>query len=248
MDLGLKTACALGAWGVVIGLVQAAPLPPAAPARIKIVLAGDSTVAPGGGWGPGFAKLLRPGVECVNLARGGRSSKSFRDEGHWKTVLEQKPDYVLIQFGHNDQPGKGPERETDPQTTYAANLARFVDEALIIGAKPILVTSLTRRRFTPEGRIKSDLVPYVEAVKRVAAQKKVPLLDLHARSIEQLEKMGPEAAAALDRPGGDPAKPDRTHLSERGSDLTAQLVAEELKRVVPELRRFVIDASARRGR
>ncbi|MDQ3813255.1 MAG: pectate lyase, partial [Armatimonadota bacterium] len=185
-------------------------------AKVRIVLVGDSTVAPNGGWGPAFAKSFGPQAEVINLAAGGRSSKSFRDEGRWQKALEQKPDYILIQFGHNDQPGKGPERETDPNTTYYENMARYVDEARAIGAKPILVTSLTRRHFTPAGQIKSDLVPYVEAVTKVAADKNVPLLDLHARSIEQLNTIGPQAAAEYDRPGDDPTKPDRTHLSEKG--------------------------------
>src|SRR5262245_53118657 len=93
-----------------------------APASERIVLVGDSTVASQSGWGDAFSKLLAPGVECSNMALGGRSSKSYRDEGHWKKALEAKPTWVLIQFGHNDQPGKGPKRETDPKTTFRQNL------------------------------------------------------------------------------------------------------------------------------
>src|SRR5215213_9421876 len=100
---------------------------PAAAAKVKIVLVGDSTVAPNGGWGPGFAKCLGPDAVCVNCAKGGRSSKSYTDEGWWQKALAERPDYVLVQFGHNDQPGKGPERETDPASTYPRNLARYVD-------------------------------------------------------------------------------------------------------------------------
>src|SRR4051794_34451826 len=96
-------------------------------AKVRIALVGDSTVAVNGGWGPGFAERVGPGAECLNMARGGRSSKSYRDEGLWKKVIEEKPDYILIQFGHNDQPGKGPERETAPETTYRQNMARYVD-------------------------------------------------------------------------------------------------------------------------
>src|SRR4051812_6974067 len=129
--------------------------------KVRIALVGDSTVAVNGGWGPGFAERVGPAVECLNLARGGRSSRSYRDEGLWKGVIERKPDYILIQFGHNDQPGKGPERETDPATTYRQNMARYVDEARAVGARPILVTSLTRRRFNEQGKIESDLGPYV---------------------------------------------------------------------------------------
>jgi lysophospholipase L1-like esterase len=201
-------------------------------AKVRIVLVGDSTVAVGGGWGPGFAERLGPDAECINLARGGRSSKSYRDEGFWKQALDQKPDYILIQFGHNDQPGKGPERETDPGTTYRANMARYVDEARAIGARPILVTSLTRRHFNKEGKIESNLGPYVEAVKQVAREKQVPLVDLHARSIEQLERIGPAASEAFDRKAN---PPDKTHLSPRGGEATSELVAEELRKVEPAL-------------
>src|ERR1700729_2045488 len=120
------------------------------PAAVKIVLVGDSTVNDQGGWGTGFRSSLSPEVQVANLALNGRSSKSFRDEGAWAPALAAKPDYILIQFGHNDSPGKGLERETDPQTTYRANLARYVDEARAAGAKPVLVTSIVRRVFQPD--------------------------------------------------------------------------------------------------
>src|SRR3954451_14965237 len=129
-------------WSVA-GLLLLAPVAQSADAPVKIALAGDSTVTDKSGWGLAFAKRFGPGAEVTNFAKGGQSSKSFRDQGNWKKLLEAKPDWVLIQFGHNDQPGKGPERETDPKTTYRENLARFVDEARAAGAKPILVTSLT---------------------------------------------------------------------------------------------------------
>src|ERR1035441_4427656 len=109
---------------------------------LKIVLVGDSTINDEGGWGPGFRDSFGPGVEEVNLALNGRSSKSFREEGHWTPALATKPDYILIQFGHNDVPGKGPDRETDPGTTYRENLARYVDEARAAGAIPVLITSI----------------------------------------------------------------------------------------------------------
>ena len=89
--------------------------PPAGPASadprtVHIVLVGDSTVTEGSGWGLGFRQLAGPAVTITNTAQNGRSSKSFRDEGHWGKALALKGDYYLIQFGHNDQPGKGPSR------------------------------------------------------------------------------------------------------------------------------------------
>src|SRR5262245_23887207 len=89
--------------------------------QLRIVLVGDSTVTDQSGWGAGFAKRIAPDAECINMARSGRSSKSYRDEGHWAKALALKPDYLLIQFGHNDQSGKGPARETAPETTFREN-------------------------------------------------------------------------------------------------------------------------------
>jgi lysophospholipase L1-like esterase len=202
--------------------------------KVCVVLVGDSTVAPKSGWGDAFGKLLGPKAECFNQALGGRSSKSFRDEGAWAKALALKPAWVLIQFGHNDQPGKGPARETDPDTTYAANLARYIDETRAAGAQPVIITSLTRRLFQ-RGHIVSTLTPYVEAAKRVAAEKKVPLVDLHTRSIEQVEKLGPNGMAEMEPAGKEPGTIDHTHLTPRGGEMVASLVAEELRKVAPEL-------------
>jgi pectinesterase len=209
----------------------------------KIVLVGDSTVQDSSGWGTGFKKMLAPEATCINWAKGGRSSKSFINEGHWKKALEEKPDYVLIQFGHNDQPGKGPDRETDPATTYPQWMSRYVDEARAAGAKPVLVTSLTRRNFDKDGKIRSDLGPYVEAVKKLAAEKKVPLIDLYGRSVELCNRIGLEGAKEFDaarklKPGEQPGR-DSTHLNEKGAEVMGKILAEELKKAVPELASFV---------
>ena len=223
---------------------------PAAPAfhpgKVRIVLVGDSTVTDNAGWGKGFANCLKDTAECINLAKGGRSSKSFIGEGSWRKALDLKPDYVLIQFGHNDQPGHG-DRETDPQTTYKQSMTQYVEEARAAGIKPVLVTSLSRREWKGE-RIVSRLQPWVDVVKTTAAEKSVPLIDLHARSIERYEQMGPEKVLEIS-PGknADPTsdnadttatskKPlDGTHLNEKGGEIFGAIVAEEIKRAVPEL-------------
>ncbi|MBS1788829.1 MAG: hypothetical protein JST85_13960 [Acidobacteria bacterium] len=200
----------------------------------RIVLVGDSTVTEGSGWGVGFREQCRAEVECINLARNGRSSRSYIAEGHWQKVLDQRPAYVLIQFGHNDQPGKGPERETDASTTYKDFLRRYVDEARAISAKPVLVTSLARRNFK-DGRIAPDiLTSYAAAARQVAAEKKIPLIDLSVLSIELLNKFGPTTAAEFDAKNQD-GSPDRTHLSRKGSATFGKLVAAELTKILPEL-------------
>lgn len=110
-----------GAVSLVLPILSAADV---APPATRIVLVGDSTVASRTGWGDSFANTLTPGVECLNMGRGGRSSKSYRDEGHWGKVIEAKPTWIFIQFGHNDQPGKGPTRETDARTSFRDKLSR----------------------------------------------------------------------------------------------------------------------------
>ena len=226
-----------------------------APLKERVVLVGDSTMASGSGWGDAFGKLLAPGVEFRNMAIKGRSSKSYRDEGAWQKVLDAKPSWVLIQFGHNDMPGKGPKLETDAKTTFRENLTRFVAEARAIGARPVLVTSLTRRNFNAEGKIvPSHLEPmtdskgktspdylndYVEATRAVATEEKVPLIDLNARSIEQLNELGPKAAIAFDAKSPNPPIPDKTHLSAKGAAETAKLVANEIRKNVPELAKLL---------
>ena len=206
-------------------------------AKIKIILVGDSTVTDSAGWGAGFKQLITDKVELINTAQGGRSSQSFRNEGRWTNALALKADYYLIQFGHNNEPGK-PGRSTD-MPTFVSNMVSYVEEARAIGAKPILVTPLTRRQWDKAnpGKIKSSLAPYVEEVKKIAAEKHVPLVDLHARSKVLCESLGKEKCLEFS-----PMKTvngtntvDNTHLNAQGSTMFARLVVEELGKVVPEL-------------
>lgn len=213
----------------------------AAETPIHIVLVGDSTVTDSAGWGKAFADRLLPAARCTNTARGGQSSKSFLDGGNWRKALSLHPTHMLIQFGHNDMPGKGPKRETDPKTSYRANLVHFVEEARAAGAKPILVTSIPRRNFK-DGKLIGELVPYVEAMRAVAVEKAVPLVDLYARSAEVLERQGPEATEAWG-PIGKDGKRDHTHLAPMGQDQTVTLLVAELKKAAPDLAPYLRNAS-----
>jgi len=209
--------------------------------KVRIALVGDSTMTDKSGWGSGFRRHVAENAALLNLSRGGRSSKSYTAEGHWADALRRHPTYILLQFGHNDMPGKGLDRETTIPV-FRANMARYVDEARAAGAKPILVTPLTRRYFAVDGRIHSDLGDYAEATRSVAAEKNVPLIDLQARSIELLDRLGPSISPSLG-----PLKPDgtldvtldKTHLNEAGSALFGALMAEEVRRVVPELAPYI---------
>jgi len=207
------------------------------PSMIRVVLVGDSTVAEQSGWGPGFGRLAKDGIEVVNLAANGRSSKSFIDEGLWSKALEARGRYYLIQFGHNDEPGKGPERETDPKTTYRAFMARYVDESRAIGATPVLVTSLVRRLYNADGTIKTTQTAYVETVRALAVEKHVALVDLHAISLADAENAGDDVWADLS-PRDDKGEVDRTHLNAKGSDVVGRMVADALRQSVPELAAF----------
>jgi lysophospholipase L1-like esterase len=168
----------------------------------KIVLVGDSTVAVNSGWGGAFcARRVTQNLACVNLGRGGRSTRTYRDEGSWALALKEMSSggfsrtYVLIQLGHNDQPGR-PERSTDLATEFPANLKRFVDEARAAGAIPVLVTPLIRRQFK-DGQVYDDLAPWAEAARRVATETRTPLVDLHALSRAAVQAMGPVEALTL---------------------------------------------------
>jgi lysophospholipase L1-like esterase len=160
---------------------------------------------------------------------------SFMKEGRWTNALALKGDYYLIQFGHNNQPGK-PGRSTD-MPTFISDMTRYVDDARAAGAKPVLVTPLTRRQWDKSGggKIKSSLTAYADEVKKIAADKKVPLVDLHTRSIELCEKLGREGCYAFSPLKGTNGI-DGTHLNAEGSLLFARLVVEELVRAVPELK------------
>ena len=169
---------------------------------IRIILVGDSTMAVRSGWGPGFSKDLVPEVTFLNMAKGGRSSGSYRAEGSWAKVIDVlqsnanfKTTYVLIQFGHNDQPGK-PGRSTNLTNEFPANIRQYVADVVSNGAKPVLITPLTRRSFK-DGQVRNDLLPWANATKKVAAEMGVPVLDLNADSVAAVQKMGPVEANTL---------------------------------------------------
>ena len=226
------------------------------PNRVRIILVGDSTMQPKSGYGPGFCADMTADVECVNAARGGRSSKSYRVEGLWDKIMEQlrqsadyKATYVLIQFGHNDQPGK-PERSTDLKTEFPANMKRYVEEVKSAGAIPVLVTPLTRRQWNKDGTFNRSLEPWAEATRQVAKETNATLLDLFAVSAAAVEKMGSDEAntfaqapppAPGETPPTDPNAPkfDYTHLGDKGSQYFGRMVADLLVKARPELKAYV---------
>ena len=218
--------------------------------KVRVDLIGDSTQTNNAGYGRGFCANLTAAVDCVNMSRGGASTKTFRSLGIWDRALATKPDYMVIQFGHNDMEKVDGVAENDRQVSmaeYEANLRRFVSEARAAGIKPVLCTPLTRRYFEGDGKIHSDLTKHSETMKRVAAEMKVPLIDLQTESIAYLDKVG-EAAGnklAITKKDNDGKTIfDKTHLDWAGSYVFGRMVAVDLGKVEPAIKPFVKPVAA----
>jgi lysophospholipase L1-like esterase len=210
--------------------------------KVKIDLIGDSTQTNNAGYGRGFCANLTAAVDCVNMAKGGASTKTFREGGLWQRSLETKPDYMLIQFGHNDEQSSPPLPRQTTMAEYEANLRRFVTEARAAGIKPVLVTPLTRRYFGADGKIHSDLTAHAETMKKVAAEMKVPVIDLQRDSIAYLNRVGEKAGDQLaitkkDKDGKTIF--DKTHLDWKGSYVFGRIVAVDMGKAVPALAKYV---------
>ena len=215
-------ACALLASGAPAQERERTDAPPLEP--YKIILVGDSTMAPHSGWGGAFcAHHVKSSVACLNTGRGGRSTRSYRQEGSWDIALAEAkvPGYrgtwVLIQFAHNDQSSK-PERWTDETTEFPANLRRFVEEVRAAGATPVLVTPLTRREFR-DGKLKNTLASWSDQIRAVAKAMDVPLVDLNALSAAQTQEMGAETATKLAQV---PPTPEELAAAKAGTTLKAR--------------------------
>ena len=214
-------------------------------AKVRVDLIGDSTQTNNAGYGRGFCANFTAAVDCVNMSRGGASTKTFRSLGLWDRSLATKPDYMVIQFGHNDMEKVDGVAENDRQVSmaeYEANLRRFVTEARAAGIKPILCTPLTRRYFGNDGKIHSDLTAHAATMKKVAAEMKVPLIDLQTESIAYLDKVG-EAEGnklAITKKDNDGKTIfDKTHLDWAGSYVFGRMVAVDLGKAAPELKGYV---------
>jgi pectinesterase len=214
---------------------------------ITIHLAGDSTMAqklvtrrPETGWGEALQQnfdLDRVRVE--NHARNGRSTRRFIEEGRWQRLLESvKPgDYVFIQFGHNDAAVDRPDRYTPPDD-YRRNLVDFVGAVRAKQANPVLFTPVMRRRFDANGAFQDAHGEYPGIVREVAAEHRVPLIDMHRTSRRVIEQHGVEGSKALflhlaagENPNYPDGLEDNTHFSPRGAELMARLAVDGIRQV-----------------
>lgn len=210
-----------------------------------VYIAGDSTAAhkldekrPETGWGEKIPLFFNDTVHFENRAVNGRSTKSFIAEGRLETIKKtiKKGDYLLIQFGHNDQKVEDPARGTAPFGDYLTNLDLFVKAANEVGAQPVLLTSISRRDYLDEDHLNPEsLGQYPAAVRQFATEKELPLLDLFTASQNWLSQFEPEETRQFflqGKPGELVNYPagvtDNTHLNEKGATEIARLVAQAI--------------------
>ena len=221
----------------------------AAPAAPTLHLIGDSTMAdkpkqpanPETGWGQALPTLLKAEVgRVVNYAMNGRSTKSFIDEGRWTKVVAalQPGDFVIIQFGHNDEKADKPAVYAAPRGAYQDNLRRFVREARAHGATPLLATPVARRKWNERGELVDTHGDYPAALRAVAAAENVPILELSGLTSELERGHGVEGSKRLHLhyAGGVYARwpeavKDDTHFSEYGAARVAALAVQEWLRL-----------------
>lgn len=223
---------------------------------VHVFMAGDSTMAnkshkatPETGWGQVLQDYFSDSVVVCNYAKNGRSSKSFIDEGLWDTITKQlKPgDYVIVQFGHNDnKPDE--RRHTDPFTTYSDNLRKFINETRDKGGVPILCTSIVRRKFDDNGKLVNTHGDFLEAVKKMAKEENVTFVDMEKFTHDMVEEMGVEGSKDIYlhiEPGVYPQRPkgkvDNTHLSPFGAYKYARLFVDDLRKQNNPLAKYLME-------
>ncbi|MFT4095458.1 MAG: rhamnogalacturonan acetylesterase [Niabella sp.] len=221
--------------------------------KIKILMAGDSTMSikdpktyPETGWGMPFVYFWDSTVQVVNLAKNGRSTSSFRKEGLWNKIMNEcgKGDYVLIQFGHNDEV---PTKKTyTTETEFKNNLTQYVKEARNKGAQPVLITPVARRKFDANGKVVGTHDVYAQIVRDVAKEQILPLIDLDKEAQALYQQLGVETSKLLfnhlapgEHPNYPKGKEDDTHFSELGARLVAQIVLKNIRAQLPELAKAI---------
>lgn len=227
--------------------------------KIVLRLMGDSTMAdkdlsygnPERGWGQRLKSHVDADVLVANYAQNGRSTKSVQTLGIWDRVKNdlKAGEYLFIQFGHNDSKESDTTRYAAPYGAYQDNIRLFVDHALKVGAKPVLFTPVSRRWFDSEGNLKRECHgDYPDAVKKVAAEYGLPLIDANAITQEWLVSLGDEPSRKYymwiekgTNPKHPDGKVDNTHTNVAGARQIVNLLLPEIVKVIPELAAHVVD-------
>jgi len=218
-----------------------------------IFLAGNSTVTdqenePWASWGQMFPNFLNPEIVVANYAESGETLLAFKREKRLQKILSQmKPgDYLLMEFAHNDQKPGG--NHLDAMTTYKDELKYYISEARKKGGKSVLVTSTNRRRFDENGIIINTLEEFPEAMRQLANEENVPLIDLNAMSKAFYEALGPEISKkafvhypANTYPGQDKPLADDTHFNPYGAYELAKCVTKGIMKNIPEMAKYISD-------
>lgn len=214
--------------------------------KTTVYCIGDSTMAnkkdpdknPEHGWAQVLQPFFTDKIVIENKAVNGRSTKSFINEKRWDSVYKKlkKGDYVLIEFGHNDEKIEDSTRYTNPHTAYRYNLIRFVKETREKGAFPVLLTSIARRNFNEKGVLVPTHGDYPLETRLTAQEYKVPLIDMEYYTEKLEQSYGPEKSKELhlhfkagENPYYEKDKADDTHLSLKGAKSVAQIFVEQLK-------------------
>ncbi len=205
-----------------------------------VFLCGNSTVVdqddePWASWGQMVTRWFTDKVCFCNLAESGETASTFIAAGRLKKGLSmmKRGDYIIMEFGHNDQKQKAP--GSGAYYNFATALKTFVDEARQRGAMPIFVTPTQRRSFDKDGHIRETHADYPEAMAWVAEREKCPLIDLHQMTRQLFEAMGEEGSKrafvhypAGSYPGQTAAFADNTHFNPYGAYQIAKCVIEGL--------------------
>lgn len=219
-----------------------------------IYLVGDSTCAikkanayPEMGWGVPFETFFNDSIAVENHAVNGRSTKSFMEEGRWDKIKEtlKVGDYVMIQFGHNDEVPSKIGRYTTPEE-FKTNLQKYVQDTRDFGAHPVLLTPVTRRSFV-EGELKDSHEHYAQLVRDVSEKLNVPLIDMTKKSMDLVRDYGEEKSVMLyhhlsvgEHPNYPNGKEDNTHFNELGARKMAQLVLDGIEELNLGLDRYIV--------
>ncbi len=220
--------------------------------NINLFVIGDSTASyynpqkwfPRTGWAMALEDFVASNVTVVNRARSGRSSRSFMQEGRFDEFKHdiEPGDYLFIQFGHNDQKEDRDELYVAPYTDYQAYLTEYIQFARKRGATPVLLTSINRVTFNDSGKIEPSLGEYPNAMRQLAKQMDVVLIDLNKLTEDTFNQLGEEKTKDLFlfyEPGEYKNFPngasDISHPSIKGARFIANLAATEMAKSLPEL-------------